>query len=187
MKKIPFIVVVLFFLLVCLKAVLVFMGSIHSGALQDFDVGPNGELVLGYPKVIEVYREGSLDTHFAAPTIRAYRFYIENGTMIIGSSSGKSTVYDIEGNRIGESELAYTTVKSISGSKKAFEDNDGNRYYLEKNYGFKPFEVKCGDETVLREDHKDFLFNGFPFFCFFAVAFVNMLFVVLIIIEKSRA
>lgn len=184
MKKLSLVVVAIFFVIVILKGMFIAAGLIHSGSVQSVSIMPNGTIFLGYPKVIEVYHENALIKTFNPPTSRAYRFYLEKDNLIIGCATGGSKVYDANGNYISDYNLSYSTIKSISDKAREFEADDGAKYTVNRYFGLKPFEIKYGGQTILKEKALDYIFNGFPFWLLFGFAFINMAIFIFTIIEK---
>lgn len=180
---IPLIVVVLFFSAVISKEILANEDVIHQSSVQDFAVCSDGKIIVGYMDKIDVFQDGKLSFSFRPPTPRAYRFYVENDRIVIGCSDGFTEIYDVEGKFLEDSDLSYNKVVSISHDTK-YVSASGEQYKVSDGFGFKPFEIKCGNETIVRQDILDYHFNGAPFWLFWALAFLNMAVLVIALIDK---
>lgn len=180
---IPLVIAVLFFLVVISKEELASKSIVHESSVQDFGVCSDGMILVGYMDKIDVFQNGKLSFSFRPPTPRAYRFYVENDRIVIGCAEGYSKIYDVTGNFVEDSELSYDAVKSTAQDIRYIAES-GEEYKIVDSFGFKPFEIKCGDETIVRQDILDYHFNGFPFWLFWALAFLNMVVLVIALIDK---
>lgn len=180
---IPLIVVVIFFSTVISKDILASRGVINKSSMQDFGVCSDGKIVVGYRGKIEVYQGGKIVFSFRPPTPRAYRFYIDSDKIVIGCSDGYTAIYDIEGKFVEESRLSYYEVKSAA-QEIQYKAESGEQYKVVDALGFKPFEIKLGNETIVRQNILDYHFNGAPFWLFWALAFLNMVVLVIALIDK---
>lgn len=180
---IPLIVVVLFFSAAISKDILANEDVIHRSSAQDFAVCSDGMILVGYMDKIDVFQDGKLSFSFRPPTSRAFRFYVENDRIVIGCSDGFTKIYDVTGNFVEDSELSYDAVKSTAQDIRYIAES-GEEYKIADALGFKPFEIKCGDETIVRQDILDYHFNGAPFWLFWALAFLNMAVLVIALIDK---
>lgn len=170
---IPIIVCVLAYILFFVRLGLAGKGIIHQSSMQDFGVCPDGTIIIGYMGKIEVFQDGKVVFSFRPPTSRAYRFYIKNDRVVIGCAAGYTKVYDAKGNFIEDSELSYGEVKSISQETK-YRTESGELYKVVDSLGFKPFEIRCGEESIIKQDMLDYYFNGFPSWLLWAVGAINM-------------
>lgn len=180
---IPLVVVVLFFSAVISKEILANEDVIHQSSAQDFAVCSDGSIFVGYMDKIEVFQDGKLSFSFRPPTPRAFRFYVENDRIVIGCSDGFTEIYDVTGNFVEDSELSYDAVKSTAQDIRYIAES-GEEYKLSDSFGFKPFEIKCGNETIVRQNILDYHFNGAPFWMFWALAFLNMVVLVIALVDK---
>lgn len=180
---IPLIVVVLFFSVVISKDILASSGIVKKSSMQDFGVCSDGKIIVGYREKIEVFQDGKILFSFKPPTPRAYRFYVENDRIVIGCSDGFTETYDVEGKFLEDSKLSYNEVKSTA-QKTQYKAENGEKYTVVDAFGFKPFEIKCGNETIVRQNILDYHFNGAPFWLLWAVAFLNMVVLVIALIDK---
>lgn len=180
---IPLVVVVLFFSAAISKEILANEDVIHRSSAQDFAVCSDGMILVGYMDKIDVFQDGKLSFSFRPPTSRAFRFYVENDRIVIGCSDGFTKIYDVTGNFVEDSELSYDAVKSTAQDIRYIAES-GEEYKIVDSFGFKPFEIKCGDETIVRQDILDYHFNGAPFWLFWALAFLNMVVLVIALIDK---
>lgn len=180
---IPLVVVVLFFSAVISKEILANEDVIHRSSAQDFAVCSDGMILVGYMDKIDVFQDGKLSFSFRPPTSRAFRFYVENDRIVTGCSDGFTKIYDVTGNFVEDSELSYDAIKSTAQDIRYIAES-GEEYKIVDSFGFKPFEIKCGDETIVRQDILDYHFNGAPFWLFWALAFLNMVVLVIALIDK---
>lgn len=180
---IPLVVVVLFFSAAISKDILASSGIVKKSSIQDFGVCSDGKIIVGYRGKIEVYQGGKIVFSFRPPTPRAYRFYIDSDKIVIGCSDGYTAIYDIEGKFVEDSELAYEAVKSTAREIQ-YKAESGEEYKIADALGFKPFEIKLGSETIVRQNILDYHFNGAPFWLFWALAFLNMAVLVIALVDK---
>lgn len=161
-------------------------GAIHSSTIQDFAVSSDGTVFVGYRRVIEAYKDGSLVFIFRPPTSRAYRFYLEDDKIIIAPSSGNCKIYDTNGNYIEDGDLSYEEVKSTAKKKKEYIMGNGDVYKLHRFLQSKPYEIRCNNEPIIKESALDYHFHELPFFMLFGLFVISILILVLALLENCQ-
>lgn len=176
---VPFAVILLFFSVLVTVPWLAKNGTLHGSTIQDFAVSSDGTVFVGYFRVIEAYKDGSLAFTFRPPTTRAYRFYIEDDKLIVASSSGNCKIYDTKGNYIEDGDLSYEEVKSTAKKKEEYTSENGDVYKLHRFLQAKPFEIRRNNETIIKESALDYHVHELPFHVLFCLTFISMLFILL--------
>ena len=169
------------------KAFLVANGTIHARELEAFAVDSEENIYLGYRGRIDVYHNGDLLRTIKPPTNREYVLKIENDKLLIGRrASGKIGIFDLDGNFLEDSDLDYDTFKKDVSKEKIILQN-GKTFKINKHFNLKPFEVLCDDTVIYRMAAIDYIYNGLPFWLFWAFTFLGASFLILMVVTDEKA
>ncbi len=184
---IPFTVILLCFAVFLTMPWLMGSGAIHISTIQGFAVSSDGTVFVGYRRVIEAYKDGSLVFTFRPPAKRDYRFYIEDDKLIIGTASGSDIkIYDTSGNYVEDCDLSSYDFTSTAKEKKEYTAENGDVYTLHRFSRSKPFEIRRNNETIIKESTLDYHFHELPIYVLFCLSFISMLFLVLAVLGSCQ-
>lgn len=183
MKKYYFTIIIatVLFLVSTIKFVLLGAGIISDGIIRGFAVDTTDNIYIGKKNVIEVYHNGILFRTIKPPTSREYRFYYEEGQLIIGcaTDSGAGKIYDLSGNFIKKSDLNYEEIKYEAKKRTRIVQN-GDEYELKRNVIF------CNGQELYRMSAAEYFFNGIPFWVISIVSVLGLFFSVILVISDMN-
>lgn len=163
MKKVLVIILSLCIVFLISREVLAYSGKIFSELELSFGVDSDGNLYIGHPGCIEVYRNKELLRTLNPHTQRAYFLFIEDDELYLCHASNRVRVYDLNGNLIRNEDILAQTL-SLKAFKNGRRDYYGNHYQVKKYLGTKPYNVLCNGECIYEQPPLDYVYNGLPLF-----------------------
>ena len=133
---VPIAIFAVSFFCIMLTCLILIMSGVVTLPISGFAVDYTDRLYIGTQKEIQVLEEGKLINIISVPTSRTYEFTIQNGNVLILSTSTKIYIMDLDGNILETREdLGADMYNKLSYRKRKFVSDDGDLYTLSSALG----------------------------------------------------